>query len=238
MNFAGRLIKFFKLSYKLSVFLLLLAFVALVIFAAKLNHGGVSFEIFNYKVYTTSGFILATFAIFLYIVFKTSFIFLRFRYLFEIRKMRYQYKQSLYKTHSKKLSIEISKSIRTLGGKNFIKLLNKDLTIENLPYYKFYTKNMSVFRKLIIAKKIYNNNQLNSTAIIIYAMALRDAQKYSIAKKLLSNFIENNSIAIENTKSMYIMCKIIVECESHLSSSKNFVKKYLDYIDQYDKTSK
>ena len=228
---------FGKILYKglLSIlFILIAVFIAVIL---KFNQSGVSFEFFEYRIYTTSSFILILFSLLFYLCLRGIYLSLRLKYVFEMRSLKYQYKQTMYKTKQQNMSLEISKSLRNLGGKNFVKTFLLDLRLENLPYYKFYTKNMSSFRKLITAKKVYKNNENNSTATIIYAKALKDSAKFTQAKQLLCDFIDNKSLQIQNARSMYIMCQIIVGCEKKISNNLNFVKKYIDYIEDYDKTN-
>ena len=226
-----------KILYKSILSTLFFLIGTVTFFIVKFNQIGVSFDAFGYRIYTNSGFVLAISSVLFYACLRGIFVSLRIKHFIELRKIRYQYKQTLYKTKKQDISIEISKNLRNFGAKNFISIFIKDLRIENLPYYKLYTKNMSSFRKIITAKKIYNINPNNSTAAIIYSMALVSGGKYSMAKQLLCDFIENKSLQIQNARSMYIMSSIIIECEKNMSNNINFIKKYIDFIEHYDKNN-
>jgi len=224
-----------RLLYKITSFVVLIVTMGVVFFVANVNQSGVEFAFLNYKVYTTSGFVLVLFAVLFYVCLRGVYITLRLKHVFEMQKLRYQYKQTLYKTKKQDVSLELSKSLRNFAGKNFISILRKDLRIENLPYYKLYIAKMSSVRKLIVAKKIYQLNENNSTAAIIYAMALYDFTSHTKAKTLLCDFVETRSLNIQNSRSMYIMSQIIIKCEQKLSGNLNFVQKYVDYVNHYDK---
>jgi hypothetical protein len=204
---------------------------------AEFNQTSITFNILNYKVYTTSGFVLAFFAILFFIFIKTLVTTLRLRYIFKTKNAINLYKTIIKQIRNQDDKKLLSEYLKKIDKRGFLKTFNQHLKIENIRYYDLYIKNISVQKQLKIALALYNKNKTNSTACYIYSKALFANSDFANAKAILTDFIDYKSILIENAKTMYLMSKLIIECESKLSESFDFVQKYLDYIETYEKNA-
>ena len=222
------------LSIKLAILICALVFTYK---AADSNQTSITFKIFDYKIYTTSGFVLGFFAILFYICFKMLAATLKIKYLFQIRSAKRLYKGIIRKMREQGDKEVLADSLKKLDKRLFLRNFVNHLKIENIRYYELYCKNFSIKRRLRIASAIYSQNKNNSTACYIYAKALFASGDAATCKSVLTDFIDCKSILIENARSMYLMSKLIIECETILTGSPDFVKKYLDYIEIYEKNS-
>ncbi len=222
------------LAIKIAILICILVFIYK---AADNNQTSIAFKVFDYKIYTTSGFVLGFFAILFYICFKMLVATLKIKYLFKVRSATLLYKKIIRKMREQDDRALLSDSLKKMDKRLFLRNFINHLKIENIRYYELYSKNFSVKRRLRIASAIYSKNKNNSTACYIYAKALFASGDFSTSKTILTNFIDYKSILIENARSMYLMSKLIIECETALVGNLDFVQKYLDYIETYEKNA-
>ena len=122
-----------------------------------------------------------------------------------------------------------------LGKKSaFLSVFSQCPAGKAIPIFeRIYLSSRSDWRRNLLAKSLYESNKNSQIFTYIYCHNLYKNAKYIAAFSVLSSFMRENRIFMEDAYCTYKMSLLAIHLENKISGSSDFAQEYIENINNY-----